>query len=59
MLTERQSKSIKKTLIDRDIKLIELADILGFSRSYVSNVVNRLSQNKDIEEALLKWKKGE
>jgi predicted XRE-type DNA-binding protein len=59
MLTISQRASIKKKLFVDKKTITQLAEELGFSRPYVSGVVNGSINNEEIDKALLKWKKGE
>ena len=65
MLTKQQCKSIKKRLIDKEMSVKDLADEIGLTRVYVSNIINQLVSGSDAEEKVLQWykdskkKKGE
>lgn len=45
---------VKKALVDQDLTVTRLADELGVSRVYVSQVINGKSQSKVLENRILK-----
>lgn len=57
MLTKQQCKSIKKRLIDKEMSVKDLADEIGLTRVYVSNIINQLVSGSEAEEKVLKWYK--
>lgn len=63
MLSEKQTKSVKKVLIDKDKTVSDMARELGVARTYVSSVLNGKMNNKDLEAMILQYrndlKKGE
>lgn len=65
MITERQSKAIKKKLVDLNQTVTDLAVELDIKRTYLSSIINRSISNADKENIVLKWyrsktnKKGE
>jgi predicted DNA-binding protein YlxM (UPF0122 family) len=65
MLTKQQCKAVKKRLIDKDMTVTDLANEIGLTRVYVSNIINQLVSGSDAEEKVLQWykdskkKKGE
>lgn len=65
MLTKQQCKAVKKRLIDKDMTVTDLANEIGLTRVYVSNIINQLVSGSEAEEKVLQWykdskkKKGE
>lgn len=66
MLTKQQCKAIKKKLIDKEMTTTQLAEEVGLTRVYVSNIINQLVSGSDAEKKILDWyqenktkKKGE
>jgi hypothetical protein len=65
MLTERQSKAIKKRLAELDKTVTDLALDFGIKRTYLSSIINRSISNAEKEQQVLDWfhnskkKKGE
>lgn len=57
MLTKQQCKAVKKRLIDKEMSVKDLADEIGLTRVYVSNIINQLVSGSDAEEKVLKWYK--
>lgn len=57
MLTKQQCKSIKKRLIDKEMSVKDLADEIGLTRVYVSNIINQLVSGSEAEDKVLKWYK--
>lgn len=59
MLSERIRKSIKKKMLDKDVKGIDLAEKFGVSKQYISAILTGKVSNDEMERKLLEWKKGE
>ena len=63
MLSEKQTKSVKKVLIDKDKTVSDMAREVGVARTYASSVLNGKMNNKDLEAMILQYrndlKKGE
>lgn len=66
MLTKQQCKAIKKKLIDKEMTTTQLAEEVGLTRVYVSNIINQLASGSEAEKKILNWyeenkakKKGE
>lgn len=57
MLTKQQCKAVKKRLIDKEMSVKDLADEIGLTRVYVSNIINQLVSGSEAEEKVLKWYK--
>lgn len=57
MLTKRQCKAIKKRLIDKDMTVQQLADEIGLTRVYTSNIINQLVASAEAEKKVLDWYK--
>ena len=66
MLTKQQCKAIKKKLIHKEMTTTQLAEEVGLTRVYVSNIINQLTSGSEAEKKILNWyeenkakKKGE
>lgn len=57
MLTKQQCKAVKKRLIDKDMTVTDLANEIGLTRVYVSNIINQLVSGSEAEEKVLQWYK--
>lgn len=57
MLTKQQCKAVKKRLIDKEMSVKDLADEIGLTRVYVSNIINQLVSGSEAEEKVLQWYK--
>ena len=55
MITEKQSKAIKKILIDKDLTNDDLVNIMGISRQYLNSLMSGKVNNKKKEKELLDW----
>lgn len=56
MFSERQSKSIKKRLIDKGKTITDMAREIGEPRTYVSSVLNRALASEKIENKIIQYK---
>lgn len=50
--TPAWGKEVKKTLIDRDMKITELAEVIGLSRSHVTNIINGVFVFPEIQQRI-------
>ena len=55
MINEEQRKFIKKALIDKGMKQQELADKFKRKRQQINNVINGITENLRVEEAILDY----
>jgi cyanate lyase len=55
-MTKKMTKTIKKALIDQDKSITELAKEIGYTRGYVSNVINGHFTNPPAEVVKLIFK---
>lgn len=55
MLTKQQCKAIKKKLIDKEMTTTQLAEEVGLTRVYVSNIINQLVSGSGAEKKILDW----
>lgn len=55
MITERQEKHIRSTLIYKDLTVCNLAKTIGISRQYLNLIMTRKVENLEKEKAILDW----
>ena len=59
MLTEKQTIRVKMKLVKHGYNISKLAIELGVARPKLSEIVNGKRNDKELEEKVLNWKKGE
>ena len=59
MLTEKQTIRVKMKLVKHGYNISKLAIELGVARPTLSEIVNGKRNDKELEEKVLNWKKGE
>lgn len=59
MLTENQEIKIRVKMAKHKYNISKLAIEFGISRPILSEIINRKRNNKEIEQKLLNWKRGE
>ena len=59
MLPEKQTIRVKMKLVKHGYNISKLAIELGVARPTLSEIVNGKRNDKELEEKVLNWKKGE
>lgn len=59
MLTEKQTIRVKMKLVKHGYNISKLAIELGVARPTLSEIINGKRNDKELEEKVLNWKKGE
>ena len=59
MLTEKQTIRVKMKLVKHGYNISKLAIELGVARPTLSEIINGKRNDKELEEKVLDWKKGE
>lgn len=59
MLTEKQTIRVKMKLVKHGYNISKLSIELGVARPTLSEIINGKRNDKELEEKVLNWKKGE
>ena len=59
MLTEKQTIRVKMKLVKHGYNISKLATELCVARPTLSEIINGKRNDKELEEKVLDWKKGE
>lgn len=59
MLTEKQTIRVKMKLVKHGYNISKLAIELGVARPTLSEIINGKRNDKELEEKVLNWKRGE